>query len=353
VAINSIIGHHGGKLLYYQGFHDVVGVVLLVVGADTKMVCALSSRIAESFLIDAMATRSFEPVVDSLQRLFPLVRVLDAEVAAALDASGVDPLCALSWVITWFAHDVAPHLAERFFDAFLCSHPSFCLYAAAALIARDRAAVLACEPEFSAMHALIQGLPRNPALSLADVDAVLADAGALMRRLPPRHLGAGLKGMRSPNRLPDANAAANAASGAWFPRMLRAELPSCTADATAAADSTLLLQRRSRQGQRTTKPSGLARVVHEGAAVSTPAAVVGTTSAGARTARRDSSATLRSYRRRARAAESTKPRPQSAWKSPRLAVQSALVIAAALIAAWALAFDKRRPLSFRGWDFHF
>ena len=75
-------------------------------------------------------------VVELLSLLFPLLRRLDAPLAAHLEEAGLGegpPIFALAWLITWFAHGVsALPTAARLFDAFLASHPLLPLYAAAA-----------------------------------------------------------------------------------------------------------------------------------------------------------------------------------------------------------------------------
>jgi hypothetical protein len=50
----------------------------------------------------------------------------------------VEPYYAISWVLTWFAHDVDQwSTVTRLYDAFLAAHPMLCLYLAAALVARS------------------------------------------------------------------------------------------------------------------------------------------------------------------------------------------------------------------------
>jgi hypothetical protein len=50
----------------------------------------------------------------------------------------VQPFYAISWVLTWFAHDVDQWATvTRLYDAFLAAHPMLCLYLAAALVARS------------------------------------------------------------------------------------------------------------------------------------------------------------------------------------------------------------------------
>ncbi len=50
----------------------------------------------------------------------------------------MEPYYAISWVLTWFAHDVDEwSTVTRLYDAFLAAHPMLCLYLAAALVARS------------------------------------------------------------------------------------------------------------------------------------------------------------------------------------------------------------------------
>lgn len=55
----------------------------------------------------------------------------DPELYRHVSSSGAPPYFALSWLITWFAHNV-PALEQitRLFDLFLASHPLMPLYIA-------------------------------------------------------------------------------------------------------------------------------------------------------------------------------------------------------------------------------
>ena len=116
-------------VLACQGFHDVASVLLLVAGQDTAMVCAILDRVARWYVRDAMAP-DFSTLAACLQVVFPLVREAHSDPSQqsssssstsspgdgggvsgprtfeALEMSGVQPIIALPWVITWFAHDV-------------------------------------------------------------------------------------------------------------------------------------------------------------------------------------------------------------------------------------------------------
>lgn len=46
------------------------------------------------------------PLLQMMQFLYPLLKTIDPELAAHLQASDLPPYFALSWIITWFSHDV-------------------------------------------------------------------------------------------------------------------------------------------------------------------------------------------------------------------------------------------------------
>ena len=62
----------------------------------------------------------------------------DEELAQCIRKSGILPYFALSWYITWFAHDVhqLPQIA-RLFDLFMASHPIMPLYVGAVAMKVD------------------------------------------------------------------------------------------------------------------------------------------------------------------------------------------------------------------------
>jgi len=210
LVLEKTFGLHGEKpsdenLCYYQGIHDVFTVLLLVVGTSTDkgaVACACADAVLCHFLKDSAAT-TFDSVVYCLQTIFPLVASVDPEVGSALADSGVDPTVCLSWLITWFSHDIeSPFIVERLFDAMLSSHPAFVLFLCSALILRRRSDVLAANAEspgdFSAMHCALAQMPKSELLRGTaatgeynceeEVEAWLLHARNLMLRVPPNKL---------------------------------------------------------------------------------------------------------------------------------------------------------------------
>jgi hypothetical protein len=124
------------KLYYYQGLHDVAGILLHALEYDTDAAIQILRRLCQSHLRDALR-ENFGNIMWLLSvLLLPLVEQLDPMVHYALLVSEVElsNVC-LPWVITWFSHDMHnPAVASRFVDAFVSSHPLLPLYVTVALL---------------------------------------------------------------------------------------------------------------------------------------------------------------------------------------------------------------------------
>lgn len=165
---------HPSSLYYYQGLHDVAGVILHHMDYQTERATQILSQISHSHLRDAMR-ENFGNITWLLSViLLPLVQMVEANVYYAIEASQVDlaNIC-LPWVITWFAHDLHdPNTAGRLVDAFLSGHPLMPIYFAVALLTHP---ILKCElinsdcDDPSAAFLLIKRMPLY--LSLAQETA--------------------------------------------------------------------------------------------------------------------------------------------------------------------------------------
>lgn len=75
-----------------------------------------------------------------------------------LQSKGLAPFFALSWFITWFAHDVSDlREAARLFDLFLATHPLMPLYVGAVAMSSHREALLTAE-EMPDLHSMLKNL---------------------------------------------------------------------------------------------------------------------------------------------------------------------------------------------------
>eukprot|EP00958_Prasinococcus_capsulatus_P003600 scaffold324_cov394-Prasinococcus_capsulatus_cf.AAC.21 len=110
------------------------------------------------------------------------------QVAKFLRDCNVPPYYALSWVITWFSHDVHDlGSAARLFDLFLVSTPLMPLYVSAALLVSHKESLLSCSPDCdqAEVHHFLNKLDLFSGTSTPDVIFV---ALHLHKQFPPREL---------------------------------------------------------------------------------------------------------------------------------------------------------------------
>lgn len=184
-VMHGILGKHGAKFTYFQGFHDIA-LVFLEVGTPSQAF-HMVERMALFHMSDQLCWPFPQGLMPLLSVLFVLLEFLDDAVAAALRESDCEELhFALPWVLTWFSHSL-PKLHEqvmRVFDCLLVSHPAMIFYFCASLILRHREMILRTPREMSEM------VPAMQSLSLVDldVDEWAVDARTLAVRLPPEEL---------------------------------------------------------------------------------------------------------------------------------------------------------------------
>lgn len=102
--LNGVVTAHSGSVFYYQGLHDIAQVLLLVLGFETGF--RVLSRLVVGPLRDCTRP-DLDPVVRSLSLLQPILAAADPVLAAALADAGIPPYFAISWLITWLAHDIS------------------------------------------------------------------------------------------------------------------------------------------------------------------------------------------------------------------------------------------------------
>ncbi len=182
------------KLRYYQGYHDVSCILLSALGGETrsppKQISMDSSNVksihekaiktAQAMGLDLptevlvqlshshfrdMMKSNFENLTKVLKLVvMPLLAALDYEVYQHLVDCDMEPYFCLSWIITWFSHDVRDtDLVKRLFDFFIASHPLMSIYVSVAMILHpyNRMEVLDADCDFACVHKALVDLPRN------------------------------------------------------------------------------------------------------------------------------------------------------------------------------------------------
>ncbi|KAI9271102.1 rab-GTPase-TBC domain-containing protein [Helicostylum pulchrum] len=190
------------SLHYYQGFHDICSVIILLFGE--KFACKLMEPIALFFKrypfflyinssyffffnislnfffffsTDEMYT-TMEPVLKQLTILDTIIQLEDIQVFDFITEAGVLPYYCLSWVITWCSHDLDDlEKITRLFDFFLSSNPFMAIYFSAAVVLSRKDELLALECEMSTVHSFLTKLPKD-----LDVDFLCQQACELQEK---------------------------------------------------------------------------------------------------------------------------------------------------------------------------
>lgn len=90
---------------YYQGFHDICLTLLLVMSAEKALrtMRTLTRRTCfRNYLISSLE----ESAMSELQHLYVILYLHDPELEQHMRNAELGTLFALSWVLTWFSHDL-------------------------------------------------------------------------------------------------------------------------------------------------------------------------------------------------------------------------------------------------------
>jgi hypothetical protein len=171
-------------LSYYQGYHDVAQVLLLVLGPPLAM------RVLEHvslYLLRDFMLPTMDSSIDHLRLLPAIIGAADSDLGRLL--AGVEPYYALSSVITVFAHDI-----DSFDDictvldyVFASGSMVVPLYLYASMVVSRKAELEALQTtDCDILHSVLSQFPSpiSPAL-LFDV---MTRASTLLEVYPPQHL---------------------------------------------------------------------------------------------------------------------------------------------------------------------
>merc|ERR1712137_1275074 len=104
----------------------------------TRVAFAILERLSTTHLRNWMK-KDMKPSMDLLDLLFPLIKCIDEELYNHLMKSQVSAYFAISWLLTWFAHDVCESdIILRIFDFLITSNPFDILYLIAAIVINNR-----------------------------------------------------------------------------------------------------------------------------------------------------------------------------------------------------------------------
>ncbi len=174
------------RLRYYQGYHDVACIFLHALGGagtnpqnkekisngiyrhyssgDLELPSKVLCQVSFSHFSDALRSDFLRLQTGLKLVLFPLLSKIDRDVHDHLMDADMEPFFCLSWILTWFAHDVRDtSLVKRLFDAFLVGHPALPIYASLAMMTHpyNRQRILETDCDFAALHQCLASLPKH------------------------------------------------------------------------------------------------------------------------------------------------------------------------------------------------
>ncbi|KAK7518171.1 GTPase-activating protein gyp10 [Phyllosticta citriasiana] len=167
-------------LCYFQGYHDIVQVFLLVLGPSLAVpaITRLSMLRIRDFMLP-----SLDAAIAHLNLLPAIIYSVDPALCRHLRPT--QPFFALAATITMYAHDIQSYGdIARLFDFLLSREAVFSVYLFAAIILARRAELMAIpadEPEI--LHFTLSKLP-----SPLDLESLISDSDALFARSPPERL---------------------------------------------------------------------------------------------------------------------------------------------------------------------
>lgn len=167
-------------LFISQGFHDICSVLLLANDSSSFDGAFLrASSLSKSHLADFLKSdmHSIHRLIDVM---LEIIKCHDPLVGRKLDTLAVPPFFGVSWMLTWFTHDVYDSTRALAYVTWLeGSHPSAILYASAAMVICNREEFLNSDSDDPAIHQWLKTLPAQ-----TDHDLVIRRADRLQKTIP-------------------------------------------------------------------------------------------------------------------------------------------------------------------------
>lgn len=167
-------------LSYFQGYHDIAQVLLLVLDFD---IAHQALENLSLFRIRDYMLPSLTPTIRHLELIPYILRVSDFSLYRHM--RGIQPFFALAATLTLYAHEIERYGdITRLFDFILAHEPVLSIYLYIAIIISKRQEVFEIslnEPEM--IHFTLSKLPRN-----LDLESLISSASEIYRANPPQNL---------------------------------------------------------------------------------------------------------------------------------------------------------------------
>lgn len=180
--IKQVLRHYP-MLCYFQGYHDIVQVLLLVLGG--QMAASAVTRLSLFRIRDYMLP-SLSPTVKHLQLIPAIMERADPVLRRHL--ADIKPFFALAATLTLYAHDIQEYSdIARLFDFLLAREPVVSIYLFVAIILSRKKELLEIpEDEPEMLHFTLSKLPCP-----LDLEGLISNAVQLFNDYPPESLPLG------------------------------------------------------------------------------------------------------------------------------------------------------------------
>lgn len=179
--LNAVF-YYNKDLHYTQGFHDMCSVFYIVCGE--RLGTVLSESLAKRHMRDLTRDNLnvFQWVLDLI---LPLLSLCDHEMHLFLTNANVTAFFALSWILTWFAHNITQFEdIARIYDYFLSSHPIKPLYMTVTLMLHCREDLLSItDVDQAGIHKFFQEFQWN-----IDFNVIIDKCEQIFCSHPPHQL---------------------------------------------------------------------------------------------------------------------------------------------------------------------
>ena len=142
---------------YYQGFNDVCSVCLVALSENLGFHASLS--LSHYYMRDYLRSTFEKGVIPALNLMMKIIQGTNPHVYEKISFLEM-PTFAVSWIITWFAHDLEdPNDMYRIYDYCIASHPATVIYMAAATVIYNKDMLLEMEEDdMATVHMIFQKL---------------------------------------------------------------------------------------------------------------------------------------------------------------------------------------------------
>lgn len=173
-------------LKYYQGFHDVVSILLLIID-DDRVVMGITERLAMTRFKASLF--DFSEAMEGGRHALEKVKDIDSELSDALEEGGCDGMFTFPWFITWFLHSISSlGVAVRLIDFFVCTEDKDLENFIAATVISNRGAIFELpEIEYSLIHIYFTNTPSHFTIrdiqKLINMTVTMRDPSATLKQL--------------------------------------------------------------------------------------------------------------------------------------------------------------------------